>query len=89
MSSGALSPSSAAFSTLAEGKQHLSEPLLTTFFKSVQGGALLAAGGVLSMALVGGIDPELRERNQALERAVQGLTFPIGLVLVYFVGAEL
>lgn len=89
MSSGALSPSSAAQSTLAEAEHHLEEPLLVTFFKSVQGGALMAAGGVLSMSLVGGLDPQLKESNEILERLIQGATFPLGLVLVYFIGAEL
>ncbi len=89
MSSGALSPSAAAHSTLAEAEHHLSEPHLTTFLKSVQGGALLAVGGTLAMSLVGGLDEAVKEANPGLERAVQALTFPVGLVLVYFIGAEL
>lgn len=87
-SSGALSPQKAAEDTLEIGKHHLSEALQLTFLKSIYGGLLLSAGGVLSLILVTGT-PTLTESNPGIARVLQGITFPVGLVLVYFTGAEL
>ena len=33
--------------------------------------------------------PDLEESNPGLVRLLQGATFPIGLVIIWFVGAEL
>lgn len=88
MSTGALSPPSAAIETFKTGLKHLSEPLTATFLKSVAGGLLLASAGQFALTLACG-SPGLKESNPALPRMLQGLAFPVGLVLVYFLGAEL
>ena len=88
MSSGALSPRKAAESTLETGAHHLFEDLQLTFLKNVYGALLLSAAGLLSLILTTGT-PGLTENNPGVERLLQGITFPIGLVLVYLVGAEL
>lgn len=88
-SSGALSPSGAAYSTLEEGKHHLEESLSITFAKSVQGGALMGFGCLFGMSIAGGIDSSFKESYPGIVAAVQGLCFPAGLVAVYFLGAEL
>lgn len=87
-SAGALEPKAAAKETLETGEHHLSEGLRLCFFKNIYGGLLLSAGGLLSMILSHGM-PMLTEGNPGMKRLLQGLTFPIGLVLVYLVGAEL
>jgi len=87
-SSGALEPKAAAKKTLETGEHHLFEGLRLCFVKNIYGGLLLSAGGLLSMTLSGGM-PGLTAENPGVKRLLQGLTFPIGLVLVYLVGAEL
>ena len=88
MSSGGLSPEEAAHETLETGLHHLSESIELAFLKNVWGGMLLSAGGLLALILATGF-PGASENNPGLERLLQGLAFPIGLVIVYFVGAEL
>ncbi|KAI5275915.1 Formate/nitrite transporter [Aureobasidium subglaciale] len=88
MSTGALSPQKAAEETLETGVHHLEEDLQLTFLKNVYGALLVSAGGLLSLTITTGT-PGLSEHNPGLPRILQGLTFPIGLVLVYLVGAEL
>ncbi|EMC94309.1 hypothetical protein BAUCODRAFT_123949 [Baudoinia panamericana UAMH 10762] len=58
------------------------------FLKNVYGGLLLSAGGELSLALGMGF-PNVTNNDLGLMRLLQGITFPIGLVIVYFLGAEL
>jgi len=88
MSTGAVSPRKAAEKTLETGVHHLEEDLQLTFLKNIYGALLMSAGGLLSLTLVTGT-PQLSESNPGLPRILQGLTFPIGLVLIYLVGAEL
>ena len=88
MSTGAVSPRKAAEKTLETGVHHLGEDLQLTFLKNIYGALLMSAGGLLSLTLVTGT-PQLSESNPGLPRILQGLTFPIGLVLIYLVGAEL
>ncbi|KAH0335476.1 Formate/nitrite transporter, partial [Aureobasidium melanogenum] len=88
MSTGALSPKKAAEKTFETGVHHLEEDLQLTFLKNVYGALLISAGGLLSLTLVTGT-PGLSETNPGLPRILQGITFPVGLVLVYLVGAEL
>jgi formate/nitrite transporter FocA (FNT family) len=88
MSSGALSPQEAAEKTLETGHHHLTEALQLTFLKNIYGGMLLGAAGILSLTLTTG-SPGLTDANPGLHRVLQACTFPIGLVLVYFIGAEL
>lgn len=85
MSTGALSPPTATHETHLTALSHLHEHPLTTLTKSLLGGLLLSAGGLLSLTLTTG-SPDLQP---GISRLLQGLTFPIGLVIIYFVGAEL
>jgi len=87
-SSGALPPPKAAADVLETGKHHLAESLQLTFLKNVYGGLLLSAGGLLSLTLATGT-PSATESNPGIARLLQGAAFPIGLILVYLVGAEL
>lgn len=87
-SSGALPPQKAAEDTLETGKHHLSEATQLTFLKNIYGGLLLSAGGLLSLTLETGT-PSLAGSMPGISRLLQGITFPIGLVLVYFAGGEL
>ena len=88
MSSGALPPAKAAQDTLKTGIHHLTEDLQLAFLKNIYVALLLSAGGLLSLILETGC-PSLTKSNPGLGNFLQGITFPIGLVLVYFVGAEL
>ncbi|KAK5104061.1 hypothetical protein LTS08_001945 [Lithohypha guttulata] len=85
---GALSPVEAAQATLDTGVQHLSEPILLAFVKNVYGALLLSAGSLLAQILSTGI-PGVSEENPGFQRLLQGLAFPLGLIFVYLVGAEL
>lgn len=51
-------------------------------------GAYISLGGILSMTLGFGF-PELTASNPALQRFLSGAAFPIGLILVVVLGAEL
>lgn len=88
MSTGALSPAKAALEVREDATSHLSEPLHITFTNGVYGGMLLAIGGVLSDIASTG-SSGLGESNPALPRLLSGVTFPLGLVIIYFGGAEL
>ena len=83
--SGSLSPPDATKETYKTGLKHLHEPIMLTFLKSMYGGMLLSAGGLLSLTIVGGV-PDL---SPGFEHLLLGLMFPVGLVIIYFVGAEL
>lgn len=87
-STGALPPHEAAEVVLQNGIEHLEEPLLVTVIQNIYGALLLSAGGLLSLVLGAGF-PEFTEENPGLQRLLQGAAFPLGLVLVYFVGAGL
>lgn len=85
--SGSLSPPSATREVYQTGLRHLHEAIPLTFIKSLYGGLLLSAGGLLSLSIAGG-SPE-SDLPPGIIRLLQGLTFPVGLVIIYFVGAEL
>lgn len=51
-------------------------------------GAYIALGGILSVVAGFGF-PEISASNPALQRLVSGATFPVGLILVVVLGAEL
>lgn len=55
---------------------------------SVLAGVYIAIGGTLSVVAGFGF-PELTAGNPSLQRLLSGATFPIGLILVVLVGAEL
>lgn len=83
--SGSLSPAAATTETLETGIHHLHQALPITFLKAFFGGLLLSAGGLLSLSISGG-DPDLAP---GIEHLLLGLTFPVGLVIIYFVGGDL
>lgn len=64
------------------GFNKIKRPLLKTFFLSILGGFFIGSGGILSLVcsyhFVGG-----------LAQFYAGITFPIGLILIYCAGAEL
>ena len=86
--SGALSPLEAAQETYETGLHHLNGPSQLAFVKIVYGGSLLSFGGML--ALTASVEASgLQESNPGIPTVLQGATFPIGLVIIYFIGAEL
>ncbi|KAK3674852.1 hypothetical protein LTR78_005196 [Recurvomyces mirabilis] len=86
--SGSLSPEDAAYETLEVGEHHLHEPLKMTLAKNFYGGLLLSAAGQLAMLLSKGI-PGYSKANPGLSLMLQGTAFPVGLIIVYALGAEL
>ena len=85
---GALSPLDAAEKLFQTGLHHLYEPTQLTFLKNVYGGLLFGFAGLFSLIAAAGV-PGLEESNPGLPKLLQGATFPLGLVIVYGVGAEL
>lgn len=55
---------------------------------AILAGAYIALGGILSM-IVGFGFPELTAANPAIQKLLSGCMFPIGLILVVVLGAEL
>ena len=55
---------------------------------SILAGAFIALGGILSVMFGFGF-PEITAANPALQRMLSGAAFPIGLILVVTMGAEL
>jgi len=86
--SGALSPVEAAQETLETAVHHLNEPSQLALLKNIYGGLLLSMGGIAATVASGGC-PSLANSNPGLPRILNGLIFPLGLVFIYFVGAEL
>lgn len=87
-SSGGLTPEDAAIETLQTGLHHLCESVELAFLKNVYGGLLLSSGGLMALVLATGF-PEYTDNNPGLMRLLQGSAFPVGLIIVYFLGAEL
>lgn len=85
---GALSPLQATQDLYNVGLHHLTESSQLAFIKNVAGGLLLSFGGLVSRIASAG-SPQLEQSNPGLVRLLEGLFFPIGLVAIYFVGAEL
>ncbi|KAI6858342.1 Formate/nitrite transporter [Hortaea werneckii] len=85
--SGGLTPEDAAIETLHIGLHHLCETVELAFLKNVYGGLLLSAGGLLALVLATGF-PDF-DSSPGLSRLLQGTAFPVGLIVVYFLGAEL
>ena len=85
---GALSPLDAAEQLYQTGLHHLYEPTQLTFLKNIYGGLLFGFAGLFSLIAAAGI-PSLEQSNPGLPKLIQGATFPVGLVIIYFVGAEL
>ncbi|KAI6889773.1 Formate/nitrite transporter, partial [Hortaea werneckii] len=85
--SGGLTPEDAAIETLEIGMHHLCETVELAFLKNVYGGLLLSAGGLLALVLATGF-PDY-DSDPGISRLLQGTAFPVGLIVVYFLGAEL
>ncbi|KAI7334683.1 Formate/nitrite transporter [Hortaea werneckii] len=85
--SGGLTPEDAAHETLEIGMHHLCETVELAFLKNIYGGLLLSAGGLLALVLATGF-PDF-DSSPGLSRLLQGTAFPVGLIVVYFLGAEL
>jgi len=71
---------------LAQNKSQykISKTLILAFLA----GAYIAFGGLLAH-MVGGGSPEIASNNPGITKFLYGATFPIGLILVVIVGAEL
>ncbi|MCM1066662.1 MAG: formate/nitrite transporter family protein [Muribaculaceae bacterium] len=65
-----------------------SRPIGRLITGSILAGAYIALGGVLSI-IVGFGFPEFSAANPGLQRLLSGLVFPIGLMLVVVLGADL
>lgn len=63
-------------------------PFSKTLFLAILAGAYVALGGATSVIIGYGF-PEITTANPSLQRFLSGATFPIGLILVVFLGAEL
>ena len=58
------------------------------FIQAIMAGAFIAFGGTLSL-IVGYGFPEITDANPAMQKLLSGCMFPIGLILVVVLGAEL
>ena len=58
------------------------------FVLSLLAGAYISIGGTISIFAGYGF-PEITATNPALQRILSGAVFPLGLILIFFVGAEL
>lgn len=85
---GLLSPPDAAVETYENGLDHLYAATHLSFVKNINGGILFSFAGLFSIIASAGL-PGLEESNPGIPRLVQGATFALGIVIVYFVGAEL
>lgn len=85
---GALNPSSATDELYENGLHHLFEATQITFLKNIYGGLLFGFAGLFSLIVAAGC-PGLEESNPGLARLLQGIAFPSGLVIIYFIDAEL
>ena len=85
---GLSSPPDATVELYEDGVHHLNEAWQIVIFKNAYGGILFSFAGLFSIIASAGF-PGLQEGNPGIARLMQGATFPLGLVIVYFVGAEL
>lgn len=74
--------------TLDVGRNKVAIPLSSQIVQAIQAGAFIAFGGILSV-IVGFGFPEITVHNPSLQRLLSGCMFPIGLILVVVLGAEL
>lgn len=82
------SPKEITAATIAVGQNKASLPVWKLIIQAVQAGAFIAFGGVLSL-IVGFGFPEITADNPGLQRILSGMVFPVGLILVVILGAEL
>lgn len=83
-----LSPHEITSTALEAGRRKASLSASKLLIQSIQAGAFIGLGGILSL-IVGFGFPELTSTNPSLQRLLSGLMFPIGLLLVVVLGAEL
>ncbi len=74
--------------TLGIGKNKVAIPLGKLIIQAFQAGMFVAFGGTLSV-IVGSGFPEVTAMNPSMQKILSGLVFPIGLILVVVLGAEL
>lgn len=63
-------------------------PLSKLLLSSIMAGAYISLGGILSLIIGYGF-PEISAANPGLQRLLSGLVFPVGLMLVVTMGADL
>lgn len=61
---------------------------VTLLLSAILAGAFIAIGGILSLTIGSGF-PEAASGNPSLQKLLSGAMFPIGLILVVVLGAEL
>lgn len=83
-----LSPQEITMSAMNAGQRKASLPVSGLFIQAIQAGAFIALGGVVSL-IVGFGFPEITAGNPSLQRLLSGMMFPVGLLLVVVLGAEL
>ncbi len=81
-------PKEIADATLDIGRSKVALTSSKLFIQAIQAGAFIAFGGILSV-IVGFGFPEITSSNPSLQRLLSGCMFPIGLILVVVLGAEL
>jgi len=81
-------PAEITAATLAIARNKAALPLGLLIIQAMQAGAFIAFGGVLSLIIGFGF-PELTATNPGLQKLLSGIAFPIGLILVVILGAEL
>lgn len=81
-------PSETVEAAEAAGLSKNSRPLGRLLAGSALAGAYIALGGTLSLIIGFGF-PEITAANPGLQRLLSGLVFPIGLMLVVILGADL
>jgi formate/nitrite transporter FocA (FNT family) len=69
-------------------EQKAVQPYEHMFIKSFLGGVYLSFGAFLYL-VVGGGSARLNSSNPSLLRIIEGLVFPIGLVIIVLTGTEL
>lgn len=85
---GALNPLDAAEKIYQAALLHLYGPTRLPFLKNSHGGLIFGFAGLIFLIAAAGV-PSLEKSNPGLPRLLQRATFPLGLVIVYGVGAEL
>lgn len=75
-------------STLDVARAKVALPTSRLAVQAIMAGAFVALGGIFSV-LAGCGFPEVTATNPSLQRLLSGITFPIGLILVVVLGAEL
>jgi len=67
------------------GLQKTKYPISSFILLSIQGGAFIALGGLLSVMVAGGMDTD----SAGLVKFVAGALFPVGLLMIIFTGSDL